>query len=191
MDPGLRTSHGGQLTAEKTRLRVSNADSAPRFQDTGFFTLLIQDQPGLQVQLHDGRWVDVPVLPGTLVVNFGRQLADLTRGLLEATTHRVNTALVDERRVSVPYFLVPSFQEDVPKFVTEEKAAELLRQYRPQGVVTDVDPDWDGDNLDKMEDRILTNRIRQYPEISKRFWPKQWIEYGLPTQEERDAAQSA
>ncbi|XAR48994.1 Deacetoxyvindoline 4-hydroxylase [Bertholletia excelsa] len=41
--------------------------------DNGFFTILLQDKlGGLQI-LHEGQWVDVPPLPGALVVN----IADL------------------------------------------------------------------------------------------------------------------
>lgn len=125
-------------------------------------------------------------------------LSDLTHGALEATTHRVNTALVNARRISVPYFMVPSYAEPLPEFITKEKAAELLKRHgvggnpRPDGklkeVVTDVDPTWDGDNLESFQDRAITNRVRQYPAIAKKYWPKAWLKYGLPTKEELAAA---
>lgn len=39
--------------------------------DSGFLTVLLQDQiGGLQV-LHKNNWVDVPYLPGALVINVG------------------------------------------------------------------------------------------------------------------------
>ncbi len=130
--------------------------------DTSFFTFLAQDRPGLQIQLHSGKWIDAPVLPDTLVINFGRQLADLTHGALEATTHRVNSALVDGPRMSLPYFLVPDFFNDMPKFIDEGTAERLCKPYRAAAVkevVTDVDPDWDGDRLELMMDRWVHSEI--------------------------------
>ncbi|KAM7466991.1 hypothetical protein LguiB_014553 [Lonicera macranthoides] len=51
--------------------------------DSGFLTVLIQDQiSGLQV-LHDNQWVDVPPLPGALVVN----IADLLQASLLSWKH--------------------------------------------------------------------------------------------------------
>ncbi|XP_071940145.1 1-aminocyclopropane-1-carboxylate oxidase homolog 10-like [Coffea arabica] len=44
--------------------------------DSGFLTILLQDQiGGLQV-LHEDQWIDVPFLPGALIVN----IADLLQG---------------------------------------------------------------------------------------------------------------
>lgn len=37
-----------------------------------FVTCLIQSRAGLQVQNHDGRWVDVPMVPGGVVCNIGK-----------------------------------------------------------------------------------------------------------------------
>lgn len=46
--------------------------------DSGFLTVLIQDQMGGLQVLHDKQWVDVPPLPGALVVN----IADLLQASL-------------------------------------------------------------------------------------------------------------
>ncbi|KAI9010219.1 hypothetical protein DFJ74DRAFT_686405 [Hyaloraphidium curvatum] len=176
-------------TAEELSGNASWAQGLGAHTDTGFFSVLVQDKPGLQVQLHSGEWIDVPVVPGTAVVNFGRLLADLTHGALEATTHRVNAVVVPERRVSVPYFFVPT--AGLPELVSAERArkivaehlgvseAELAEGRKIKHVVTDVDPDWDGDNLESFEDRIILNRVRQYPGIAKRFWPEQYRRFGM------------
>lgn len=58
--------------------------------DSGFLTLLEQDGvAGLQVRARDGRWLDVPVLADTLVVNFGQVLEQWSAGRIRATEHRV------------------------------------------------------------------------------------------------------
>lgn len=80
--------------------------STPSFHlqsdDTNLVSLLIQNAPGLQVLSHDGFWVDVPVIPGTVVVNLGLVLSELTNGALQATVHRVNSLKVVGRRVTAP-----------------------------------------------------------------------------------------
>jgi isopenicillin N synthase-like dioxygenase len=58
--------------------------------DSGFLTLLEQDGVGgLQVRARDGRWLDVPALADTLVVNFGQVLEQWSAGRIRATEHRV------------------------------------------------------------------------------------------------------
>jgi len=81
-----------------------------------FLTCLIQSRPGLQVQNHNGAWVDIPMVKGGVVCNVGEswqisllviapilldagmQFMRLTGGKLVATTHRVNTLKIDNDR---------------------------------------------------------------------------------------------
>jgi isopenicillin N synthase-like dioxygenase len=71
--------------------------------DSGFVTLLAQDDvAGLQARSLDGRWIDVPPLEETLVVNFGQVLEQWSAGRIRATEHRVLGAGVD--RYSIPFF---------------------------------------------------------------------------------------
>ena len=71
--------------------------------DSGFVTLLAQDGVGgLQARSRDGRWIDVPPLEGTLVVNFGQVLEQWSAGRIRATEHRVLGARVE--RYSIPFF---------------------------------------------------------------------------------------
>jgi len=71
--------------------------------DSGFITLLAQDGVGgLQARLPDRRWIDVPPLEGTLVVNFGQVLEQWSAGRIRATEHRVLGSGVE--RYSIPFF---------------------------------------------------------------------------------------
>ncbi|KAG6331842.1 hypothetical protein ID866_7245 [Astraeus odoratus] len=75
--------------------------------DAGFLTFLLQasPHPGLQVQNLSGEWIDAPPNPGTFVVNIGKALEFVTRGLARATSHRVLSPPVGSTpRYSVPFF---------------------------------------------------------------------------------------
>ena len=74
--------------------------------DSGFVTLLAQDGvEGLQALNHAGEWIDVPPMPGTLAVNFGKLLDRWTGGRIKATEHRVLGS--GRERCSVPFFYEP------------------------------------------------------------------------------------
>ncbi|MFH8371691.1 isopenicillin N synthase family dioxygenase [Streptomyces sp. NPDC018031] len=77
-------------------------------KDYGFLTLLLQDRiGGLQVERSDGRFHDVPPLPGAFVVNLGELLEVATDGYLKATHHRVVSPPGGRERFSVPFFYNP------------------------------------------------------------------------------------
>ena len=83
---------------------------------SSFLTCLIQSRPGLQVQNHNGAWIDIPMVKGGVVCNVGEsweiyllvnapmlfetgmESMRLTGGKLVATTHRVNTLKIDDDR---------------------------------------------------------------------------------------------
>lgn len=68
----------------------SDQGVGPHF-DGGFLTLLLQASahPGLEAQNARGEWIPAPPRPRTLVVNTGKALETVTRGLVPATSHRV------------------------------------------------------------------------------------------------------
>ena len=76
--------------------------------DNALMTFLAQtDVPGLAVRMPSGRWREVDVVPGTLLVNTGNLMVRWTNGEYLSTKHRViNTNKVD--RYSIPVFFGPS-----------------------------------------------------------------------------------
>ncbi|MGO9804635.1 MAG: isopenicillin N synthase family dioxygenase [Steroidobacteraceae bacterium] len=87
------------VEASPTRRHLAGAPHT----DSGFVTLLAQDGvAGLQARARDGRWLDVPPLEGTLVVNFGQVLEQWSAGRIRATEHRVLGT--DVERYSIPFF---------------------------------------------------------------------------------------
>ena len=53
------------------------------------YLLQASSHRGLQVQNDIGEWIDVPPIPGTLVVAIGQGMEALTDGVCTSTTHRV------------------------------------------------------------------------------------------------------
>lgn len=81
--------------------------------DFAGFTILLQDNApgGLQVLLPDGRWIDVPSVPGTLVINTGDLLQRWTNDRWVSNVHRVVNPPIAQRgssrRLSIVFFTGP------------------------------------------------------------------------------------
>lgn len=72
--------------------------------DTSFMTLLAQNRvPGLSIRLPNGKWLDAPSLPGSILVNGGDLLRRWTNDRFLATPHRVINRSGQER-YAVPFF---------------------------------------------------------------------------------------
>ncbi len=77
--------------------------------DATAFTILCQDEVGgLEVQGAAERWIAVPPLPGTFVINIGDMMARWTNGRFASTKHRVFNRTGRER-YSLPFFGIPDF----------------------------------------------------------------------------------
>ncbi|XP_059632382.1 1-aminocyclopropane-1-carboxylate oxidase homolog 1-like [Cornus florida] len=97
--------------------------------DAGFITILLQDQlGGLQV-LRDDQWVDVPPLPGALVVNIGDFLQLTTNDRFKSVNHRVLANKLGPR-ISVGCFFRSHLGEETTSRVYGP-IKELLSQDNP------------------------------------------------------------
>ena len=75
--------------------------------DPGILTLLVQDAVGgLQTESLEDGWIDVPPVPGTIVVNLGDAMQVWTNDAYRAAIHRV-TPRRGQPRYSTPYFYNP------------------------------------------------------------------------------------
>jgi len=90
--------------------------------DYGFVTILDATSPGLQIEL-EGQFVDVPVLPDHLVINFGEALHFIThhsQRSVSAIVHRVSSqAASDPMRHGIVYFANPDLDGALKQFNTE------------------------------------------------------------------------
>lgn len=81
--------------------------------DFAGFTILLQDDApgGLQVLMPDGSWIDVPSVPGTLVINTGDLLQRWTNDRWVSNVHRVvnppAASRGSARRLSIVFFTGP------------------------------------------------------------------------------------
>jgi isopenicillin N synthase-like dioxygenase len=75
--------------------------------DPGVLTVLLQDETGgLQAESAEHGWIDVPPVPGTIVLNLGDCMQAWTNDRYRAAVHRV-LPMSSSRRFSIPYFLNP------------------------------------------------------------------------------------
>lgn len=92
--------------------------------DAGILTVLAPGPtPGLQVQNHDGAWIDVPTVPGGFVINLGEMLQGMTGNYFVATPHRVITT---EERYSAGYFHGPSLDATLDPLPLDDRFFEAV-----------------------------------------------------------------
>ncbi|TKY49387.1 Feruloyl CoA ortho-hydroxylase 1 [Spatholobus suberectus] len=90
-----------------------------RHSDMGTVTVLLQDGiGGLYVKVEEendagkGEWLEIPPIPGALVINIGDTLQILSNGKYKSAEHRVR-ATSTQSRVSVPVFTMPIATERI------------------------------------------------------------------------------
>lgn len=115
----------------RTNFMKKTADTAiTPHSDHSFLTLLpVSPVQGLQVRTPTGSWIDAPKTQGTLVVNTGEWLNQLTNGRYIATPHRVTAPKAD--RISIPVFVNPNddaMNDPVPGSVKEGEERRYPRR---------------------------------------------------------------
>ncbi|OYO24136.1 oxidoreductase [Enemella dayhoffiae] len=152
------------------------SDAQPRqgvggHKDPGVLTLLLIDpaptpgsgrvSTGLQVE-HDGRWIDVDPVPGAFVVNIGELMEVATNGYLKATMHRVVSPPAGSVRLSVPFFLNPALDSNIPviDLPPELAAAAPGITQDPANLISGV-----------FGDNVLKARLRAHPDVAARHHP--------------------
>lgn len=125
----LRVLHYPPITGDEEL----GAIRAAAHGDINLLTILpAANAGGLQVQLKDGSWFDVPGDFGCIIVNIGDMLQEASGGYFPSTIHRVINPEGEDRsksRVSLPLFLHP--RPDVvlsDRYTAKEYLLERLRE---------------------------------------------------------------
>ncbi|MER9507717.1 2-oxoglutarate and iron-dependent oxygenase domain-containing protein [Mesorhizobium sp. M0579] len=109
MEQGWFRSHFSPPTLLQRVIRYpARGGTCAKHTDGGFFTLLLQEElptRSLQVWFRE-RWMPVPSLPDSLVVNLGDMLQALSDDRFKSTPHQVAHSGVSDR-ISLPFFIYP------------------------------------------------------------------------------------
>jgi isopenicillin N synthase-like dioxygenase len=134
----LRPIHYPPITDEP-----KDAVRAAAHGDINLITLLMGAQgKGLQVQNHDGEWIDAIAQPDELMINVGDMLSRHTNNKLKSTIHQVVNPpreLWGTSRFSIPFFMHPvsdmplnclesCIDENNPKLYDDITAGEFLNE---------------------------------------------------------------
>jgi len=134
----LRPIHYPPITEEPKA-----AERAAAHGDINLITLLMGAQGrGLQVQNHDGEWIDAIAEPDELMINVGDMLSRHTNNKLKSTIHRVINPPKEQwgtSRYSIPFFMHPisemkldvlesCIDADNPKQFEDITAGEFLNE---------------------------------------------------------------
>ena len=116
--------------------------------DGVFVTLLVTfGYPGLEIEKSDGSWLPVPPRSGSLILNIGDFLENVTDHKLKAGKHRVKD--IGMERYSLPFFVEPQYHSkftlpDGTSFVYGQVYTDSVRRrFKYQfGHLPDYKPDW-------------------------------------------------
>lgn len=150
----------------------------PHKDSSGWWTFLLQASPpeikGLQVLNKAGKWIDVPNIPGTIVINIGQAFEVVTHGACKATTHRVLGGA--KERFSVPFFL--GVRGDLTK---AEALGALAHHFERQSLESSegaqIDSAFLRGKYDTWGESQLRTKIRSHRKAGKRFYPELYEQY--------------
>lgn len=129
----LRVLHYPPLTGDEE----PGAIRAAAHEDINLLTILpAANEPGLQVQQQDGVWVDVPCDFGSLIINIGDMLQEVSGGYFPSTSHRVinpTGKASTKSRISLPLFLHPRDEVVLSERYTQE--SYLNERLKELGVI--------------------------------------------------------
>ena len=101
----LRTIHypAYKEKIKKDQLRIGE------HTDYGTMTILWQlnEVSGLEIMHKNGKWIEIPFIKNSVIVNIGDLLQRWTNDFFKSTAHRVNNSKIDFSRFSMPYFIHP------------------------------------------------------------------------------------
>ncbi|OAY30199.1 scopoletin 8-hydroxylase [Manihot esculenta] len=108
-----------------------------RHSDLTAVTVLLQDGiGGLYVKVQGNaeaekksEWMEIPPIPGALVINIGDTMQILSNGKYKSAEHRVGTTST-QSRVSIPIFVIPKPTEKIKPFpqVVERDGVALYKE---------------------------------------------------------------
>jgi isopenicillin N synthase-like dioxygenase len=125
----LRIIHYPPLKKNEDRKAMRGA----AHEDINLITLLVSGtEPGLQVKDNNGKWHSIICDPGSIAVNTGDMLREVSQGYFPSTTHKViNPKSTEENisRYSMPLFLHPKSTVRLSKkYIAEEYLNERLNE---------------------------------------------------------------
>lgn len=150
----------------------------PHKDSSGWWTFLLQASPpevkGLQVLNKAGKWIDVPNIPGTFVVNIGQAFEVVTLGACKATVHRVLGGPTE--RYSVPFFL--GVRGDLTK---KEALTSLAHHFLEQAAESaeglQIDSAFLRGKYDTWGETQLRTKIRSHRAAGRKFYPNLYEQY--------------
>lgn len=158
---------------------ISSQGVGPHKDSSGWWTFLLQASPpeakGLQALNKSGEWIDIPVKPGTFVVNVGQAFEVVTDGVCRATTHRVLSG--PHERYSVPFF------QGVRRDLTKGDAQSLKSHFATfnTGVESvegrDIDSAFLRGTYDTWGETQLRTKVRSHRDNGKKFYPEVFEQY--------------
>jgi len=134
-----------EIGGEKGAMRVVDGREVPlvasEHTDNGGLTFQWQDEPGLQIQTPEGKWLGIPNIRDGFSVHLGETLETQSSGRVSATPHRVCST--GKTRQSMVFFLEPNLFGSTEPFGKEQSeprpsnentyAASMIKTLRKTG----------------------------------------------------------